>query len=92
MKYRNFDVELYEYEEEGGDESFRVRVTNSPAGDQSPSQAERVALPEGLRSMARRFHRRNLDLYEAIEFGEALGACLLPARVRARWSECMRIL
>jgi len=94
MKYKNFDVELYEYEEQDdGGESFSVRVTNSPAGDQSPSQAERVTLPTILRSIADHFRSYGrADLERAIEFGEALGTCLLPARVRARWTESMRSL
>lgn len=92
MKYKNFDVELYEYQEhDDGGESFSVRVTNSPAGDQSPSQAERVVLPVELRGMAHKFWGR-LDSDQAIEFGEALGACLLPASGRQRWSESLRYL
>lgn len=89
MQYKNFDVELYEYEEHDGDESFSVRVTNSPAGDQSPSQAERVALPMEVRDM-QQYWIRGLLFDKAIEFGEALGACLLPARMRELWSESIR--
>jgi CHAT domain len=95
MKYRNFDIEMYDYEEQDGNESYKVRVTNSPAGDQSPSQAERVTLPRELRFRATGFQRYDwigFDLNEAIEFGEALGECLLPARARERWSKSIPVL
>jgi len=49
MRYRNFDIELYEYTSAENSEEFSVRVTSSPAGDKSPSQAERVILPSVLR-------------------------------------------
>lgn len=105
MKYRNFDIELYEYEQQDNseddlellsvrvtNESFSVRVTNSPAGDQSPSQAERMTLPPELRTETRHLRQRQATLDKMIEYGEALANCLLPPNLRQKFFESMRLL
>lgn len=83
MKYLNLNLEAFEYRKENNIERFRVRVTNSPAGEQKPGEAETVSLPEDLRSRLRRLEKRALTLEQIITLGEDLGATLFPARVRA---------
>lgn len=105
MKYRNFDIELYEYEQQDNreddleslsvrviNESFSVRVTNSPAGDQSPSQAERMTLPYELRTEARHLRQRLDTLHKMIEYGEAVANCIMPPNVRQKFFESMRLI
>ena len=83
MKYHNFDVEAFDYYENADIEHFSVRVADSPAGQQRPSQADRVSFGPDLRKQLRRLERRSLDLGEMIELGEVLANLLLPER--ARW-------
>jgi len=83
MKYLNLNLELFEYSRDDQRERFRVRVANSPAGEQNLSEAETVALPEGLRTRLRSLDRRRLTLPEMIAVGEELGQALFPPRVRS---------
>jgi hypothetical protein len=82
MKYLNLNLETLEYRKENNTESFRVRVTNSPAGEQKAGDAETVTLPDDLRSRLRRLEKRVLTLDEMIALGEDLGAALFPLKVR----------
>lgn len=83
MKYLNFNLEAFEYGKENSTESFRVRVSNSPAGEQRLSEAETVTLAENLRPRLRSLDRRRLTLEEMIALGEDLGTALFPPRVRS---------
>ena len=47
MKYCNLDLDVSGYHREGDVEQFRVRVSDSPAGEQS--RDERVTVPSDLR-------------------------------------------
>jgi hypothetical protein len=82
MKYLNLNLEAFDYRKENDHESFRVRVTNSPAGEQRASDAETVSLKDDLRSRLRRLEKRSLSLQEMIDLGEDLGDALFPPRVR----------
>lgn len=82
MKYLNLNLEAFEYRKENNTERFRVRVTNSPAGEQKAGDAETVRLPDDLRLRLRSLERRRLTLQEMIAVGEDLGAALFPPRVR----------
>ena len=82
MKYLNLNLELFGYNKDDKGEQFRVRVANSPAGEQNLSEAEMVVLPEGLRARFRSLERRRLTLPEMIAVGEELGEALFPPRVR----------
>ncbi len=83
MKYRNFDQELFKYKtSENGIERFRVRVADSPAGQERLAEAESVSLPADLRSRLRQLDKRQLPLDGMIELGEVLAAALFPPRVR----------
>lgn len=82
MQYRDFDIEAFNYEENADSERFKVRVADSPAGEQSIERAEQVALPSGLRSRLRKLERRSLDQGEMIDVGEQLADLLLPRRPR----------
>jgi len=83
MEYRDFDIEAFDHEEgAGGDQRFKVRVTDSPAGQQRIGRAEQVSLPADLRPRLRRLERRLLELGEMIDLGELLAKLLLPARAR----------
>ena len=91
MRYQNFDIDLYEFEKQDEHESFRVRVTNSPAGDQSPSQAESITLPPKLRKRNPRF-LRDAKLEDLAEYGELLANCLLPSNTRQIFFQSVRLL
>jgi len=82
MKYLNFNLEVFEYRVDGQTSRFRVRVSNSPAGEQTPGEAEQVSLPPDLHSRLRRLEKRTLNLDEMITLGEDLGGALFPPRVR----------
>ena len=83
MKYLNLNLELFGYTRDDKGEQFRVRVANSPAGEQNLSEAETVSLAEGLRARLRSLERRRLTLPEMIAVGEELGHALFPTRVRS---------
>ncbi|MBM4430151.1 MAG: CHAT domain-containing protein, partial [Chloroflexi bacterium] len=81
-EYRNFDLEAFDYDHKDGVETFRVRVLDSPAGEQRRQQAEEVRLPADLRKRLRQLERRKLSLAEIIALGETLGALLFPPCAR----------
>ena len=83
MKYLNLNLEVFDYTRDDKGEQFRVRVANSPAGEQNLSEAETVSLSEGLRARLRSLERRRLTLPEMIAVGEELGNALFPPRVRS---------
>ena len=83
MKYLNLNLELFSYSKDDKGEQFRVRVANSPAGEQNLSEAETVSLSDGLRARLRSLERRRLTLPEMIAVGEELGDALFPPRVRS---------
>lgn len=83
MKYLNLNLEAFDYRKENGAERFRVRVSNSPAGEQKLGDAETVTLPDNLRPRLRPLDRRRLTLPEMIALGEDLGAALFPPKVRS---------
>lgn len=83
MKYLNLNLELFGYTKDEQGEQFRVRVANSPAGEQNLSEAETVSLSDGLRTRLRSLERRRLTLPEMIAVGEELGNALFPPRVRS---------
>jgi hypothetical protein len=93
MNYKNFDIELYGYANTNDQESIFVRVTNSPAGDQGPAQAEQVILEDGLHHRAARLkHFSMFEAYELISLGEGLGKLILPANARELWFESLHFL
>lgn len=90
MRYHNFDIDLYEFNKQDDRESFRVRVTNSPAGDQSPSQAERITLPPELRKKGLQVLSAKLD--DLADYGASLADCVLPFGIRQRLFESVGLL
>lgn len=82
MKYINFDLEAFQYQKQGTNESFRVRVADSPAGEQRLNEAEEVVVPQDLRLRLSFFENRDMSMPEMIELGISLGQLLLPARAR----------
>ena len=82
MKYLNLNLEAFDYKKENETERFRVRVSNSPAGEQKLGDAETVTLPGDLRSRLRRLEKRCLTLEQMIALGEDLGGALFPPKVR----------
>ena len=82
MKYRNFDLEAFDYKKAARAETFRVRVMSSPVGEQRSAEAEEVSLPSELRGRLRRLDKRSLTLSEMIALGEELASALFPPRVR----------
>jgi hypothetical protein len=82
MEYRNLDLEAFDYRKEDDGECFRVRVTDSPAGQQRHSAAEEVTISPDLRTRLRRLERRKLKLPGMIALGEELAGLLFPPRSR----------
>src|SRR5690242_12671401 len=82
MHYANLDIEAFDYRNADGAETFRVRVVNSPAGEQKLADAETVHMPPELGARLRRLERRALNLQEMIHLGEELAELLFPPRVR----------
>ena len=83
MIYENFDLEITQHTLNGREESFAVRVLESPAGQQKASAAHRVVLPPDLRARVRVLDRRGMDRRRLIELGTALADALFPPPVRA---------
>lgn len=83
MIYENFDLEITQHAVVGRDESFAVRVIESPAGQQKASAAHRVMLHPDLRSRVRVLDRRGMDRRRLIELGTLLADALFPPPVRA---------
>jgi hypothetical protein len=84
MKYKNLDLELFNYQgSPTSTESFYVRVLYTPnAGEQSFSEAVKVEVPAGLRSRLRTLESRRLNQDELINLGEMLAELLFPSSVR----------
>lgn len=82
MNYVNFDLEASGYVDRDNVESFSVRVTHSPAGQQKRGAAEFSQLPIDVRSGVRMLDRRGLDRRGMIHFGALLGDALFPPGVR----------
>jgi len=82
-KYRNLDLEAFNYQASDGAERFRVRVAHSPAGAQRLADAEEVILSSDLRQQLRRLEERLLSLPEMIALGEKIAAVLFPTRALA---------
>jgi hypothetical protein len=82
MHYVNLDIEAFDYHNADGAETFRVRVANSPAGEQKLADAETVRMSPELGARLRRLERRALNLQEMIHLGEDLAGLLFPPRVR----------
>lgn len=80
--YLNLDLEASGYEKERGRERFRVRVVRSPAGEQPPGEADRVALPRSLRKRLLELEVQGLPKPALIELGEELGSLLFPPKAR----------
>ena len=83
MKYLNFDLEAFQYQKNETKESFRVRVADSPVGEQPLNAAEEVVVPQDFRLRLSFLENRDLSSPELIELGIMLGDLLLPARARA---------
>ena len=79
MKYRNFDLDLFDYKVTGDSEQFRVRVTSS-AGDQMFGEAEQVKLSPTLRQRTRQLRDRALKKDEIVKLGKDLAAALFPPK------------
>src|ERR1700730_13592016 len=87
MKYLNLNLEAFDYKKENETEHFRVRVSNSPAGEQKLGDAETVSLADDLRKQLRPLEKRQLNLQEMIALGESLGGLLFPPKVRSLLSK-----
>jgi hypothetical protein len=82
MKYLNFDLEAFQYQKNDTKESFRVRVADSPVGEQRLNEAEEVVVPQDFRLRLSFLENRDLSTPELIELGIMLGQLLLPPRAR----------
>lgn len=83
MHYCNFDLDLFGYQHIAEAESFRVRVAQSPAGQQKLSDAEIVTFDATLRGHLLRLEQRDLNPGELASLGQQLAGLLFPADIRA---------
>jgi hypothetical protein len=82
MEYLNLRLNTSQYQNDNGVERFRVRVSESPAGEQAQGTAEDVTLSPDLRQRVRRLEKRTLNREEMIALGDELGQALFPPRAR----------
>ncbi|MBZ0115260.1 MAG: CHAT domain-containing protein [Thermoanaerobaculia bacterium] len=83
LTYRDFDLEITEPErDDAGNESVRVRVASSPAGEQRRADSVRVEVSADLRKACGRLDRRELALDGLLSLGRELGDLLLPGQAR----------
>jgi hypothetical protein len=92
MQYLNFDIDAFGYEHDAGSERLKVRVADSPAGQQRLSDADQIPFPPDFRARLRRLENRSLDLGEMVGLGQQLAAMLLPDRVRWMLDRCRAML
>ncbi len=89
MKYRNFDLELFDYNKIDAGESFRVRVMDSPAGQQRQAEADGVTITAALRQQVRQLAARDLHRAEIVALGKELADALLPPQVAIMFGKSM---
>jgi hypothetical protein len=87
MQYRNFDIELFGYKRHrDGPEEIRVRVVNSPAGQQSIGEATHappVTFGARLRLLVQVLEAGALrDMKQVVELGIEIGKVLFPEHAR----------
>jgi hypothetical protein len=82
LSYRNLDLEAFDYLANVDEERFRVRVIDSPAGQQRSSDAEEVCLKASVRRRLLRLETRRTDLTMMMDLGEVLAGLLFPPRAR----------
>ncbi len=78
-RYQNFDLELFDYRREAGEERFRLRVARAPDGSQMAlGEAQALGLPAGLRARLQPLEAPGLGRPAVIALGLELGDLLLP--------------
>lgn len=83
MKYRNLDLELFDYEAAPAGECFRVRVAQSDEGEQRLTDAEESSIKPDLRSeRLEGLERGDISAEALVELGTELANLLLPPRAR----------
>ena len=82
MRYLNFDLEIFEYQKVAGLERFRVRVAQSPAGQQKYTDAETVTLSSDLWQQILKLEVA-ANVAEIIALGKNLADLLLPPQARS---------
>ena len=83
MQYRKMDLVLFDYEDVGGKETFRVFVQNSPEINQPAGQAETVEIEKKLRQRLGLLETRQLDEDEIVGLGTDLGKMLFPGKMQS---------
>ena len=78
MRYHNLDLEAFDYRVKDDVEQFRVRVTDSPAGEQWHEQADSVTVPPDLRQRLQSLEERIASRAELIALGQDLAGLLFP--------------
>lgn len=93
LTYRDFDLEITEPErDDAGNESVRVRVAASPAGEQRRADSVRVEVSVDLRKACGRLDRRELALDGMLSLGRELGELLLPGEARRYFERSLAAL
>lgn len=80
MAYANLDLFAFDYRLDGGVERFRVRVEDSPRGNQAA--IETTSLGPEVRELLARLERRELALADMAELGKRLADGLFPPQAR----------
>ena len=82
MMYHNLDLEAFDYCVEGDMERFRVRVTDSPAGEQWHGDADQVIVSPDLRQRLQMLEEGMAGREAMIALGQDLAALLFPPGAR----------
>src|SRR5829696_2320942 len=92
MEYLNLRLNTSQYQNDNGVERFRVRVSESPVGEQQQANVEVATLRPDVRQRVRRLEKRTLNLQEMISLGEDLGQALFPPRARKFYNDSLASL
>ena len=76
QRWKNFDIELFDHDTVGNNETVKVRVARSPAGVQRDPIT--VSIPNTLRSSVKVLAKDVMSLDETLLLGQELSRILLP--------------
>jgi len=92
VRYRNFDIEVTDYEHVSELEHFRVRVLRSPEGPMNAAAAAPGTIDDALRAQVGLLDARQLSIPRIKALGTALGARMFPPPVRTLLRDSLKRL
>lgn len=92
MHFSNFDLEAFNYTNDENGECFRVRVANSPAGEQKISESEAILVPKDFREQLQVLDHSVIEVGLIIEIGKILAGLLFPTDIRSLYQRSLEKL